>query len=246
MATPQEEREQQAEQKRAAAEKAKRTPTRGRCDEQTYEMCLEFVQKEMGLAPVKTFEELIEQLQSARGGTPIVETTDPRVAAIADFDLTTQPLTDEEVETLRTTSLGNIPVNVISRLIATAVSLKKLVASRGNGITAPPQDYGPAAETVHFVSTLLEGSPLDAPSAWDILAVCIELASFLMGKNKAYGDSALDPVRIMSSADPAEQIRVRMDDKLSRIIRGTAAGEDVITDLVGYWVLMKVAEKRST
>lgn len=38
----------------------------------------------------------------------------------------------------------------------------------------------------------------------------------LLAKNAAYGNSALEPVRIFSKADPTEQIRVRIDDKLSR------------------------------
>ena len=98
-----------------------------------------------------------------------------------------------------------------------------------------------------FVSDMLAQSDLDAPSAFDILSVCMEMAIFLMSKNKQYGDSALDPVRIMSSADPAEQLRVRMDDKLSRMFRGDKVkeDEDVFKDLVGYWVLMRVAEKRA-
>jgi hypothetical protein len=49
----------------------------------------------------------------------------------------------------------------------------------------------------------------------------------------------------MSKADPAEQIRVRMDDKLSRMIRGEAAGEDAVKDFVGYWVLLEVLKGRS-
>ena len=96
-----------------------------------------------------------------------------------------------------------------------------------------------------FLTDMLDQSDMDAPSAFDILAACMEMAVFLISKNKAYGDSALDPVRIMSSADPAEQLRVRMDDKLSRLMRGNADGEDVIKDLVGYYFLMRVAEKRS-
>lgn len=98
-----------------------------------------------------------------------------------------------------------------------------------------------------FIQEMLATADIDAPSAFDILGVCMELAIFLMSKNKQYGDSALDPVRIMSSADPAEQLRVRMDDKLSRMFRGDTANEDedVFKDLVGYWVLMRVAEKRA-
>jgi hypothetical protein len=84
---------------------------------------------------------------------------------------------------------------------------------------------------------------IDAPSAMDILAACLDLALFLSNKNKAYGDSALKPVRIVSKSDAAEQIRVRIDDKLSRLVRGEAAGEDALTDLVGYYILLKVAEK---
>jgi hypothetical protein len=62
-------------------------------------------------------------------------------------------------------------------------------------------------------------------------------------ENIAYGNSALDPVRCFSKADPVEQIKVRIDDKLSRLMRGHDAGEDTITDLIGYLVLLKIAKK---
>jgi hypothetical protein len=95
-------------------------------------------------------------------------------------------------------------------------------------------------------SGVLAKLDLTAPSAPDILLICTELAEFLIAKNAAYGDSALKPMRVMSKADPAEQIRVRMDDKLSRLVKGQAAGEDPIKDLVGYWVLLQVLERRET
>jgi len=60
-----------------------------------------------------------------------------------------------------------------------------------------------------------------------ISAECREVEGILLEKNKQYGNSALEPVRIFSKADSAEQIRVRIDDKLSRLARGQAAGEDV-------------------
>lgn len=69
-----------------------------------------------------------------------------------------------------------------------------------------------------------------------------ETREMLLAKNKAYGNSALDPVRVFSTADTAEQIRVRLDDKISRIVRGQNAGEDVATDLLGYLVILKIAE----
>jgi hypothetical protein len=60
----------------------------------------------------------------------------------------------------------------------------------------------------------------------------------LREKNAAYGNSAADPVRIFSKAGPEEGVRVRIDDKLSRVARGKAMGEDVIMDLVGYLAIL--------
>jgi hypothetical protein len=72
---------------------------------------------------------------------------------------------------------------------------------------------------------------------------CYALRDMLHEKNRLYGNSALDPVRIFSKADPVEQIRVRLDDKLSRLMRGSAAGEDVELDLLGYLILLRVARR---
>ena len=72
---------------------------------------------------------------------------------------------------------------------------------------------------------------------------CEALRDLLIEKNRAYGNSALEPLRIFSRADTEEQIRVRLDDKLSRLMRGSAAGEDVELDLMGYLVLLRVARK---
>lgn len=76
-----------------------------------------------------------------------------------------------------------------------------------------------------------------------IAAECDAVRALLLEKNKAYGDSALDPLRVFSQADAAEQLRVRIDDKLSRIKRGQAIGEDTVTDLIGYLVLYKIATR---
>jgi hypothetical protein len=77
----------------------------------------------------------------------------------------------------------------------------------------------------------------------DVREICTSVADLLVEKNKAYGNSALDPVRIFSKADKVEQIKVRLDDKLSRLKRGSEAGEDVVTDLIGYLVILKIAMK---
>ena len=72
---------------------------------------------------------------------------------------------------------------------------------------------------------------------------CDMICEMLLMKNRSYGNSALDPVRIFSSADSDEQIRVRIDDKLSRIQRGSNAGEDVVIDLIGYLILLRVKQR---
>lgn len=84
--------------------------------------------------------------------------------------------------------------------------------------------------------------PDETPSSVLIGRVCEEIKQLLLQKNKAYGDSALNPVRIFSRGDPLEQINVRIDDKLSRLARGSAAGEDTELDLIGYLILRRVAK----
>jgi hypothetical protein len=65
----------------------------------------------------------------------------------------------------------------------------------------------------------------------------------LIDKNKSYGDSALDPIRIFSKANSDEQIKIRIDDKLSRISRGSEFyGDNDLDDLIGYLILLKVSK----
>lgn len=59
---------------------------------------------------------------------------------------------------------------------------------------------------------------------------CDAIKKLLLEKNASYGNSV-------------EQILVRIDDKLSRLARGSAAGEDVELDLLGYLVLLRVARR---
>ena len=73
---------------------------------------------------------------------------------------------------------------------------------------------------------------------------CDEIKAMLLGKNKAYGNSALEPLRIFSTANADEQIKVRLDDKLSRLARGTGVEtEDVEGDILGYLVLLRIARR---
>lgn len=81
------------------------------------------------------------------------------------------------------------------------------------------------------------------PTADLIVAECEALKEMLLQKNAAYGDSAIRPIRVFSKSDPVELIKVRIDDKLSRLARGSAAGEDVELDLLGYLILLRVARR---
>ena len=85
-------------------------------------------------------------------------------------------------------------------------------------------------------------------SQQEISNICDEIKNMLLDKNMKYGDSALNPVRVMSKSSPEEQILVRIDDKLSRLSKGdlTNDDEDVINDLIGYFILLKIARNRAT
>jgi len=78
-----------------------------------------------------------------------------------------------------------------------------------------------------------------------IAEVCDDIKNMLIEKNMKYGDSALNPIRVMSQADSVEQIKVRIDDKLNRLSQGHIDDdEDVINDLIGYFVLLKIAKEQ--
>jgi hypothetical protein len=72
---------------------------------------------------------------------------------------------------------------------------------------------------------------------------CQNLAEMLKAKNRAYGNSFADPVRIFSRVSPEEGLNIRIDDKLSRIARGKDAGEDAELDLIGYLILKRVLRR---
>jgi hypothetical protein len=83
-----------------------------------------------------------------------------------------------------------------------------------------------------------------APAGYSILASCLEITEMLLEKNVAYGNSALNPIRIFSDADDMEQLNVRIDDKLNRIKnKKLYAGDNDEDDLIGY-LLLKKAKKR--
>jgi hypothetical protein len=70
-----------------------------------------------------------------------------------------------------------------------------------------------------------------------------EITDLLKSKNKAYGNSALEPANIFSQANAVDSLCARIDDKLMRIKNKGIydATEDTVHDLVGYLLLLLMA-----
>ena len=76
-----------------------------------------------------------------------------------------------------------------------------------------------------------------------IKEIITEVKDLLIEKNRAYGDSAINPSNIFSNGDALDSLGARIDDKLMRIknVGITDETEDTLIDLIGYLVLYKVA-----
>ena len=81
----------------------------------------------------------------------------------------------------------------------------------------------------------------------EILNQVKEIGTFLIEKNRKYGNSAIQPTRIFSKASDEEQIMVRLDDKLSRLQSGQCDDdEDIILDIIGYLILLRTMRALKT
>ena len=122
--------------------------------------------------------------------------------------------------------------------------LRELAAFQSNlyrGALTELDDYKSQVE--FYKNRFSESSPCDFETTFEhqVHEVLTHVADMLVAKNKAYGNSALEPLRCFSKASSKEAILVRIDDKLSRIMRGHDAGEDTVMDLIGYLVLLRLA-----
>lgn len=73
--------------------------------------------------------------------------------------------------------------------------------------------------------------------------ITAQLTNLLKEKNKAYGNTALNPPNIFSKLSSTEAICARLDDKLSRIQNKgiNDKTEDTIDDVIGYLLLLKMS-----
>jgi hypothetical protein len=83
--------------------------------------------------------------------------------------------------------------------------------------------------------------------AVQVTVVLEEIRDLLISKNQKYGNSALEPLGVFSQLSAKEGLLVRIDDKLKRIKNGSLQkdDEDVINDLIGYLVLLKISGNES-
>lgn len=69
----------------------------------------------------------------------------------------------------------------------------------------------------------------------------IQLIDHLIEKNRKYGNSALNPIRVMSTLSTVEQLYIRLDDKLNRLMnRQDDEDEDIPFDIAGYFSLIYI------
>lgn len=115
--------------------------------------------------------------------------------------------------------------------------------------------YGAHTYTRNYDKTRFEGIATE-PKTKDLTITqaliaeeCDAIKDLLIRKNSDYGNSVLEEGGVFSDLDPCEGIRVRVDDKLKRI-KNLRAGclydkeEDTIADLIGYLILLRVAERQ--
>jgi len=104
-----------------------------------------------------------------------------------------------------------------------------------------------AAEEALGINVTYKGRPVgDLPRGaltfeQKVRRILTDVGDIVVARNKEYGNSALDPVRVFSKSDRMEQLKVQLDHKLSRIARGGDPGIDTLRDLIGYEVLYIIA-----
>jgi len=84
----------------------------------------------------------------------------------------------------------------------------------------------------------------ESDSEYQIKEVTNQLQKLLIKKNRAYGNSALEPLNVFSSQNAVDSLCARLDDKLSRIKNKglNDKTEDTLFDLAGYLILLIIAK----
>ena len=71
-----------------------------------------------------------------------------------------------------------------------------------------------------------------------ISEICDSIKDLLLYKNEKYGDSALNPNNIFYKGDSTNSIKIRLDDKISRIKNCDETRINDVADVTGYCILL--------
>ncbi len=115
----------------------------------------------------------------------------------------------------------------------------------GGSMNRPVRNLDPHSSRNKHNNTPVENEFIDEDMTKFELALnheVLKIRDMLLSKNEKYGNSALEPKRIFSKSNSSEQIKVRIDDKLSRIANmNIEDDDDNVTDLIGYLILLKMS-----
>ncbi len=75
-----------------------------------------------------------------------------------------------------------------------------------------------------------------------IIKIYDGLKALQLIKNDRYNDSALKPIAIFSKTSSNEQIKCRLDDKISRVKNSSELRKNDCADIIGYVVLLMISE----
>ena len=83
----------------------------------------------------------------------------------------------------------------------------------------------------------------DTPTQQKIKDILSGMTDLLLYKNRKYGDSAIHPKKIFYKGDSTNSIRIRLDDKIGRVMTSTEEKPRVndVADIIGYCTLLLVS-----
>lgn len=82
---------------------------------------------------------------------------------------------------------------------------------------------------------------MDKKVCWSIEQITSSLSHLLQEKNKRYGNSALEPLE-GTKYTPEDGIKIRLTDKLKRIINSDELRKNDVADVMGYLVLLCISK----
>lgn len=100
--------------------------------------------------------------------------------------------------------------------------------------------------TKNAIAEVVDGLKFSPENVQALISVeCQAIKELLISKNRSYGNSFAEPVRVFARGlTPTDMINVRIDDKLARLAKGSdEMNEDTELDLVGYLILKRVLRR---